>query len=733
MKKVILVCAILLTLVGLPQISYGETNTSDTSAPIFKSLSLDKNVIFQGEEQPALTVTAEDESAITRVEVIYLNSKKETKSFTLEKTSESTFTGKLDFTSVDRYQIQQIILEDEHNHTVQVWNPAAGLTGKVMVDLAAGNVQVKRITAEFYKTKIKDVIVTTADYGYVTTLHPKLIIEPTIGLETVKLVFRSTNSQEEYDVTYQYFDDENTVVHAYAPSTMDNGPWELKKIILNPDNHPVIIKDVHFPNATFELDNIAEPLTIEQVQMEKNELQMGDRVNISLKATINTKQDYYYLKAVYEAPVTKRLVKIPIGYDEKDKLFKSDQLLTGFEPGDYTFKYFEIHDNQYFKIVDTSYPKLNFTYYGDKFDQVVPTLNSILWVKGNSGDYILPSVNKTSQVYFVFFHPESGERVETYHSWYSYMYSFVDRINPKLAEGEWFMEKVIIRDSSPIPYETIVWNEDFAPNNTVKMMDLSSFDLLKEEYEVKINDRKPPKPPVVDEVTDLSTSIKGKSDKGTTIEITIGGKIYTVPASSDSFSKSISRQAPGTKIQVVALDHAKNKSKPSIVTVKDVTRPAPAKINDITNKSKTITGTAQPGAQLTAKVSGKTIGKATVASSGKYSIKIPAQKEGKRVYVYITDGSKLSSKSYKTVKDVIAPSKPKVNKVTVKSKYVTGKTEPYAYVHVKGKGISKVKRASKYGNYKIAISKQKYKAKLRVNAVDKAGNKSKTAYVTVRK
>lgn len=729
MKKLMFFTVFLL-LSLFPQTGHGETN--DVTPPVFKSLTLDKNVVLQGEEPPVATLIAEDESPIKRVELHYLDGNKRIIKNVLERSSDTVFEGRLNLEVPGRYQIQQIVLEDEHHNMVQVWNSAAGYTGKVMANLESGNLHIKRNSASFYREKIKEISVTVEEESYGYVLSPKIVTEPFPGLENIQLTFTSVSTKEEYSAIYPYYhEEEGASTRFVLPALMDNGPWELTQITLNPGIHPIIYKDINFPDATFELGYTNEPAEIDYFHLEKNEILLNERLHLTLKAPSNRKQVDYQVNAIFETPKTKRLIAFPLRYFEFDQAYKFGNYLTGYEPGEYTFKYFELTDYNFSKKLEVSNPtRLSFTYYGDKYDRTELKLN-YLYLKNN---FSMESVNKRAFIEYVYYQPEMEERVivEKSPTYYNSQFPLFSVVNPVLSQGKWYLEKIIIKEGAPTRHEIVIWNEDFAPNNQVKTMDLSSFDLLKEDYEVRVNDSKAPKPPTVKQITDLNNSVSGTAAIETTIRIKVGSKEYTVPVGTNgTFNKTIKGLEPGTKLLISAIDPAGNASKTVTIYMKDVTRPAPATMSVITNKSKSISGIAQPGADLTVKVSGKVIAKGVVPPTGKYSIKIPVQKEGSRVYVYVTDQSKLSSKTFLYVRDVIPPNRPKVNKVTVKSKYVTGKTEPYAWIEVKVKNKQiGVKRANKKGEFKVAIKPQKANTTLVVIARDQAGSASKSIKVS---
>ncbi|MED5073036.1 M4 family metallopeptidase [Anoxybacillus geothermalis] len=158
-------------------------------------------------------------------------------------------------------------------------------------------------------------------------------------------------------------------------------------------------------------------------------------------------------------------------------------------------------------------------------------------------------------------------------------------------------------------------------------------------------------------------------------------------------------------------------------------------VHSIDDNDKTIQGTAQPGVAVMALNGSRFIGSAKADRAGKFSIKITPQKAKTVITIYAeTAYGVRSAVVRKTVLDKTPPKTPKVNAITDRSRYVTGKTEPYAYVTVKvghktiGKGT-----AGKTGAFRIAMKRQKAGTVLKVYARDRAGNTSHAATVKVKR
>lgn len=156
------------------------------------------------------------------------------------------------------------------------------------------------------------------------------------------------------------------------------------------------------------------------------------------------------------------------------------------------------------------------------------------------------------------------------------------------------------------------------------------------------------------------------------------------------------------------------------------------KVNQITDIQTSVTGTAIKGAKVEVKKGTKVIGKSVASSKGTFSVKIPVQKSKQRLQVIITDPIGVS-KSTLTLYVSKAPAAPKVNSISNKTTYVTGKAKSKQTVIIKNasKKVIGQGKVSK-GKFKIKIKKQKAGTKLYITAVDSEKRTSKVVKVTVK-
>ncbi|WP_342542783.1 S8 family serine peptidase [Paenisporosarcina sp. FSL H8-0542] len=243
--------------------------------------------------------------------------------------------------------------------------------------------------------------------------------------------------------------------------------------------------------------------------------------------------------------------------------------------------------------------------------------------------------------------------------------------------------------------------------------------------------------PVINPIDDNDTKISGTTVANTTITVKIGSVVIATGKadSNGKFSIKIKQLKAGTELSVYAIDKTGIQSADTKVKVLDRKAPNNPSVNKVDNNDTVVTGKAESGAMVTVK-SGKTvIGTAKATSKGAFSTKIAVQKAGTKLVITAKDSAgNVSTSVTITVSDVVAPSKPTVNKVDDNDTKVTGKAEANSTVNVKvgSKSLGAATADSK-GNYSVKIKVQKKGTTITVTAKDKAGNSSQAATFKVVK
>ncbi|MFB3170055.1 Ig-like domain-containing protein [Neobacillus sp. 179-C4.2 HS] len=246
-----------------------------------------------------------------------------------------------------------------------------------------------------------------------------------------------------------------------------------------------------------------------------------------------------------------------------------------------------------------------------------------------------------------------------------------------------------------------------------------------------------PGKPTVNPVDDNDTMVTGTAEKNVTVTVK-NGNTSLGSATSDTYGKysvSIKPQKAGSTLSITATKDGIT-SDPAKTTVLDKTAPSAPSVNEVKDYDKKVAGKTEAAAKVTVKAGSTILGYATADKYGIYSVTLKsAQKAGTTLAISAKDKAGNTSKTtYVTVKDKTAPAAPSVNEVKDYDKKVTGKAEAAAKVTVKaGSTILGYATADKYGNYSVTLkSAQKAGTTLAISAKDKAGNTSKTTYVTVK-
>ncbi len=253
---------------------------------------------------------------------------------------------------------------------------------------------------------------------------------------------------------------------------------------------------------------------------------------------------------------------------------------------------------------------------------------------------------------------------------------------------------------------------------------------------VVVKDVTAPVKPTVNQVTETDTSVTGTGEAGSKVEVKVSGAVIgSGTAGVDGkFTVVIPAQKYGTELVVTAADKAGNVSAAAKVMVKDITAPGRPIVNEVTDKSTSVTGTAEAGSKVDVKVSGAVIGSGTAGTDGKYTVTIPVQKAGVQLAITAADkAGNVSAAATVVVKDVTAPGKPVVNEVNDKASSVTGTAEASSKIVVKVSGtVIGSGTAGTDGKFSVTIPVQKAGVQLAITAADKAGNVSAAATVVVK-
>ena len=158
-------------------------------------------------------------------------------------------------------------------------------------------------------------------------------------------------------------------------------------------------------------------------------------------------------------------------------------------------------------------------------------------------------------------------------------------------------------------------------------------------------------------------------------------------------------------------------------------------VDGYTNRKTKITGKAEAYARVYFKVEGGATYSTVATKSGTFSYKMPPQRAGKRIFVYVVDSKGMTSaRTIVTVKRT-GPNKPTLHKVKTNSKLVTGKVnDSYAYpmILVNNKTVYVPNQNVKALYRKSSFYKKKNKVKVGRIALNKNGSFTLTLPSTLK-
>jgi Leucine-rich repeat (LRR) protein len=154
-------------------------------------------------------------------------------------------------------------------------------------------------------------------------------------------------------------------------------------------------------------------------------------------------------------------------------------------------------------------------------------------------------------------------------------------------------------------------------------------------HQLEVWDRTPPEVPVVEEVTDIDTVVKGTAEADSSVSVLINGITYGSDRADENghFAITIPTQKAGTELEILAVDNRGNGSESAKVIVKEIPWPAKPIVNMVTNKTTLVEGEAEPGAKVKITVDDEVIGTGTADKDGSFGISIEPQQIGARLIV----------------------------------------------------------------------------------------------------
>lgn len=297
----------------------------------------------------------------------------------------------------------------------------------------------------------------------------------------------------------------------------------------------------------------------------------------------------------------------------------------------------------------------------------------------------------------------------------------------------------ITKDGSTIAEGTSMANGSFEfpipaqmAGTILNITAIDSFNRISAETTLTVKDETAPDAPTIQQIDDQSIEVKGTAEANATITAKANGTILGSGTADENghYQFAINVLAAGTVVEVTAADAAGNVSQPATVTVKDTTPPAsPGTTTKLTDQSKQLAGTAEPGATIEMLVDDKVMSATKAGPDGKFTLNwTTALTAGTKVWLTAIDpsGNRSVAAGF-TVQDVTAPYlwidwifPPTTTNPVVKGKAEAGAT---LQVWVNGEIIA-TSTALENGTFSITIPAQPKGTIVTVVAMDAAQNQS---------
>ncbi|MBC2312541.1 Ig-like domain-containing protein, partial [Listeria booriae] len=213
--------------------------------------------------------------------------------------------------------------------------------------------------------------------------------------------------------------------------------------------------------------------------------------------------------------------------------------------------------------------------------------------------------------------------------------------------------------------------------------------------------------PVINRLTDQSTTASGTGEAGSVLTLKIGDATYTVNVATDgTWSTTISKPKAGLVAEATSVKAGVTSAKAS-TTVVDVTAPDAPVLQTVTDKDTHVKGTGEAGTTVKVTLPNGTVLSGTVDTNGNFDIVIPAQAQDAVIRATLTDAAGNVSAAGSTTVVHAGPSAPVLNTVTDQSTRVNGTADAGTTVTVKitynGMSISYTGLVDDFGEFSIPI------------------------------
>ncbi|MFE1242783.1 Ig-like domain-containing protein [Fictibacillus sp. NPDC058756] len=465
------------------------------------------------------------------------------------------------------------------------------------------------------------------------------------GINNLSVELRNDFGQRLYiDGIYQS-EDGFWTSNFVVPSYMKNSTFKVWNVYTQDNagnvDHQFYEEEYPAEFGTFEVVNANEDTNapvVQSVTFEKDSMVTEDTNVVRIAAT-DDNTGIESIEIFMKSPTGKGMTSSYLYPDEEGNFMGEFSIPPYTEPGEWRVSQIIARDFAG-NVLDAAYTAENypdtfgtFNVENTEFDFTPPTINKVIFqtpeVKG-SEEAELTIFAEDSQTVPAFVEVElvssSGQQVLTGNTDYldeSGLMHVTIPVPGDAEHGEWLVKQVKIID--------------IAGNEAVYTYSADDYPADFGKLFVN-NDTVAPNAPLVDEVSDRDTMVKGTAEPLSTIAILVNGELLAdgQAAEDGTFTVEIPVQKAGTVLEVTSTDAAGNRSEVATVTIADKTAPEAPVVTKVTKE--TVAGTAEAGSIVYVKdVDGNVMPSAAADEKGNFLVKIEKQKNHAVIYVSAVD------------------------------------------------------------------------------------------------
>ncbi|PGS54255.1 Ig-like domain-containing protein [Bacillus sp. AFS041924] len=235
----------------------------------------------------------------------------------------------------------------------------------------------------------------------------------------------------------------------------------------------------------------------------------------------------------------------------------------------------------------------------------------------------------------------------------------------------------------------------------------NEYGLKSSEVYTTVLDGTSPSPPILEEVSNKSTMIKGTGEKGSKVLVKNSEQIIGegVIGEDSKFEINIPIQKEGTILTITLIDSSENSSEPLTIIIKDRIAPEKPTFEPITTSSTSLTGTSEPGTivRLYSQYE-NSIKEVKTDDTGKFSFNIVQYPLGTKLILNTIDNEENRSEEAVIYVGIDAPL---VEEYSDSSSILKGKTVSNATVWISGESYFQSVEANDLGLFEATLGKQK--------------------------